>query len=102
MGLGVWDGSKTDEVGSVHVSTTNIVIHDDYNSNTFANDIALIYLPEEVTLTDKIRTVCLPPKGINVDGENVVGNLKEINVDCDIGAKPLWNFHNSRSSLYHI
>ncbi|RNA03669.1 chymotrypsinogen B-like isoform X4 [Brachionus plicatilis] len=37
-----------------------VTLHEDYNSNTFDNDIALIKLTEPITESSKISTICLP------------------------------------------
>ncbi|KAL7373037.1 hypothetical protein ABVT39_026157 [Epinephelus coioides] len=40
-------------------NVAEIVLHPDYDSNTFNNDIALLRLSSPVTFTDYIRPVCL-------------------------------------------
>lgn len=37
------------------------VIHPGWNTNTLANDLAIITLPTPVTFTDKIAPICLAP-----------------------------------------
>lgn len=37
----------------------NIIVHDDYNPQTYSNDIALVELTSKVDITDYVRPVCL-------------------------------------------
>ncbi|XP_017193761.2 chymotrypsin-like elastase family member 2A [Oryctolagus cuniculus] len=56
---------STQESGSVAVSVSKLVVHENWNANKLSNgnDIALIKLASPVTLTSKIQTACLPPAG---------------------------------------
>ncbi|XP_017345311.3 tryptase isoform X3 [Ictalurus punctatus] len=53
-------------------STSNIIIHQEYNDDTLTNDIALVQLSSSVNLTDYVMPVCLAasrssfPGGTNV------------------------------------
>ncbi|XP_020779873.1 chymotrypsin-like protease CTRL-1 isoform X2 [Boleophthalmus pectinirostris] len=49
-------GSNPHEVNR---SVSQIIVHPDYNSTTFQNDIALMKLSNPITYTDYIRPVCL-------------------------------------------
>ncbi|XP_040843882.1 chymotrypsin-like elastase family member 2A [Ochotona curzoniae] len=53
------------ETGSVTVSVSKLVVHENWDANKVANgyDIALIKLASAVTLTSKIQTANLPPAG---------------------------------------
>ena len=53
MKLGAHDKYATNE-GAVVVQASRIFIHPEYNSNTLANDYALIELTSSVAFTDKV------------------------------------------------
>uniref|UniRef100_A0A2K6CGE8 pancreatic elastase II n=1 Tax=Macaca nemestrina TaxID=9545 RepID=A0A2K6CGE8_MACNE len=55
----------TAESGSLAVSVSKTVVHQDWNSDQVSkgNDIALLKLANPVSLTDKIQLACLPPAG---------------------------------------
>lgn len=47
-----------------------IFIHPEYNPATYDNDIALLRLDRPLTLTNKVKSVCLPPADMKVqDGK---------------------------------
>ncbi|EDV90586.1 phenoloxidase-activating factor 3 [Drosophila grimshawi] len=46
-----------------------IVIHPEYRTSTFSNNISILKLVRNVTFTDHIRAICLPPLGINPIGQ---------------------------------
>ncbi|XP_007523789.2 chymotrypsin-like elastase family member 2A, partial [Erinaceus europaeus] len=56
---------STDESGSLAISVSQAVVHEDWNPNQLSkgNDIALLKLATSVPLTDKIQLACLPPAG---------------------------------------
>uniref|UniRef100_A0A4X2JXR8 pancreatic elastase II n=1 Tax=Vombatus ursinus TaxID=29139 RepID=A0A4X2JXR8_VOMUR len=56
---------STDEKGSLAISVSKAVVHENWNSNKLSNgnDIALLKLASSVPLTDKIQLGCLPPAG---------------------------------------
>lgn len=41
----------------------SVILHENYNPNTFNNDIALIELNKPVPLDGVVRTACLPEGG---------------------------------------
>uniref|UniRef100_A0A7N9C9A1 pancreatic elastase II n=1 Tax=Macaca fascicularis TaxID=9541 RepID=A0A7N9C9A1_MACFA len=53
------------ESGSLAVSVSKTVVHQNWNSNQVSKgyDIALLKLANPVSLTDKIQLACLPPAG---------------------------------------
>uniref|UniRef100_A0A2K6NZ48 pancreatic elastase II n=2 Tax=Rhinopithecus TaxID=542827 RepID=A0A2K6NZ48_RHIRO len=55
----------TAESGSLAISVSKIVVHQNWNSNQISkgNNIALLKLANPVSLTDKIQLACLPPAG---------------------------------------
>ncbi|XP_071959226.1 uncharacterized protein [Antedon mediterranea] len=57
--LGEWD-ADTEEDFESHFEVNEIVIHPDYNIETFDSDIALIRLKQPIRYTDYILPVCLP------------------------------------------
>ncbi|XP_068935042.1 chymotrypsin-like elastase family member 2A [Petaurus breviceps papuanus] len=56
---------STDEKGSVAVTVSKAVVHENWNSNKLSNgnDIALLKLASSVSLSDKIQLASLPPAG---------------------------------------
>jgi secreted trypsin-like serine protease len=50
------------------------VVHEDYYMGALYNDIALVFLDEEVTFGPNIDTICLPPPNINFDGQRCVAS----------------------------
>lgn len=46
--------------GGVRVFASAIAVHPNYDSRTFANDIAMLYLPVAVPLSGLIQTIALP------------------------------------------
>jgi len=42
------------------ISAEKIYMHEQYDENTVANDIAVIYLSKPVQVTDKVNFICLP------------------------------------------
>ncbi|XP_033114474.1 uncharacterized protein LOC117114948 isoform X3 [Anneissia japonica] len=57
--LGVWD-SETEEDFESHFEVDEIVVHPNYNIETYDSDIALIRLRQPVHYTDYIIPICLP------------------------------------------
>lgn len=45
-------------------NVTNMIMHEDLDSKSLTNDIALIVLEQPLTLTETVNTVCLPPQGV--------------------------------------
>ncbi|XP_068935043.1 chymotrypsin-like elastase family member 2A [Petaurus breviceps papuanus] len=55
---------STDEEGTLAVSVTKLVVHEDWNGKLAnGNDIALLKLANSVSLSDKIQPASLPPAG---------------------------------------
>merc|ERR1712243_402201 len=48
------------EVGRVSVTSTDFFTHENWNSFTLSNDLALIRMPSPIEFTDIIQPVCLP------------------------------------------
>ncbi|XP_063298884.1 mannan-binding lectin serine protease 1 isoform X2 [Pelobates fuscus] len=59
-----------DDSEQVH-TPQNIILHPDYNSTTFQNDIALIELSEKAFLNDYVMPICLPETQVQTD-EHVI------------------------------
>jgi len=48
------------EVGRVSATSTDFFTHENWNSFTLSNDLALIRMPSPIVFTDTIQPVCLP------------------------------------------
>ena len=48
------------EPNRVEITSFNGFTHEDWDTNTLENDIALIELPEAITFNDYIKPSCLP------------------------------------------
>eukprot|EP00092_Neocalanus_flemingeri_P037937 GFUD01041294.1.p1 GENE.GFUD01041294.1~~GFUD01041294.1.p1 ORF type:complete len:377 (-),score=82.79 GFUD01041294.1:53-1183(-) len=55
-------GNDTDGVNSEEFNVIEMTKHENYNSNTYENDIALVEFETEVTFKKEIQPVCLPSK----------------------------------------
>ena len=42
------------------MTVDRVFIHEQYNTNTQENDIAIIRLAKPVTISDKVNVICLP------------------------------------------
>ncbi|XP_078036435.1 chymotrypsinogen B [Augochlora pura] len=49
-----------------------IIKHPNYQTNTFANNIAMLRLREPIQYTETVQPICLPPKDINPSGDSVL------------------------------
>ena len=66
---GEWDLLSSDEiVKSVDQNVKTIIMHDNYDDKTAANDISLLILQKPFKLTSTINLICLPPQAFNFDG----------------------------------
>ncbi|KAL7643263.1 UNVERIFIED_CONTAM: hypothetical protein RMT77_006554 [Armadillidium vulgare] len=55
------------EVTQVSITSTDLIVHEDYSPTLVHNDIALIHLPQAVEFTDYIQPVCLPTGESDLD-----------------------------------
>jgi len=55
-------GNDTDGVNPEEYNVTKMIKHENYNSRTFENDIAIVEFAEEVTFKKGIQPACLPSK----------------------------------------
>ena len=60
MKLGEYDFSQTGETGDETFSVTAMKLHENYNSVTYENDIAIIRLNRPATFSKSIWPICLP------------------------------------------
>uniref|UniRef100_A0A672NLP8 pancreatic elastase II n=1 Tax=Sinocyclocheilus grahami TaxID=75366 RepID=A0A672NLP8_SINGR len=58
--LGKHNLALSSESGSLAISPSKIIVHENWDSYNIRNDIALIKLSSPVTFTDKISPACLP------------------------------------------
>ncbi|KAF4110055.1 hypothetical protein G5714_009307 [Onychostoma macrolepis] len=61
--LGKHNLELSSESGSLAISPSRIIVHENWDSYNIRNDIALIKLSSPVTFTDKISPACLPNSG---------------------------------------
>lgn len=47
-------------------------VHENYNHETFENDIALLMLESKITFTTKVQAICLPTSNIENEGKGTV------------------------------
>ncbi|XP_078594199.1 serine proteinase stubble-like [Branchiostoma floridae x Branchiostoma japonicum] len=53
------------------VEVKQIIVHPDYNDDTYENDIALLKLDSPVSLNDYVQPICLPKRDFNPEGKVV-------------------------------
>lgn len=59
------------------ISAARIFLHEQYNSQTQENDLAIIRLATPVTISDKINIICLPgPEATSVNDTVWVGECR--------------------------
>ncbi|GAB6027471.1 hypothetical protein CHUAL_001727 [Chamberlinius hualienensis] len=77
VNLGDFSLNNSSELSSTQRIVTNIIIHPDYNSVTFANDIALVKLQNSIenSLPRYIRPICLPPSADLVSQDFLIGQM---------------------------
>ena len=67
---GEWDILSTDELlKSVDKQVFTLIMHEDFEANTVANDVALLILEHSFELTPHINVICLPVQDFNFDGK---------------------------------
>jgi trypsin len=74
--LGLHDKSELEtsslNVNTVAMNASNVFVHENYSSSDYSNDIALLFLPTNVTLNNYIQIACLPKESSNTyPGTNV-------------------------------
>ncbi|KAH8366185.1 hypothetical protein KR093_010059 [Drosophila rubida] len=62
--LGAWDRTNKNEEGQqiIFVETKNVIVHEDWKSETIENDISLIKLPVSIDFNENIQPIKLPVK----------------------------------------
>lgn len=58
--LGTRSVDATEQLGGLVLRSNKFIVHERFNPETAANDIALVKLPQEVTFTSRIRPAALP------------------------------------------
>ncbi|GLV32010.1 tracheal-prostasin [Carabus blaptoides fortunei] len=75
------DRTKPDETVTFTRTIQKVIRHENYNSRSYDNDIALLKLNYPVPLDNQVRPVCLPPAGESFAGMDGVimgwGAIKE-------------------------
>jgi hypothetical protein len=68
--------------GTEDITLESMTMHEEYNSQTFDNDIAMLKLSKPVTLGNSIYPICLPKAGDNFDNRRsfVIGRRGEATV----------------------
>lgn len=72
--LGAQSFNNLSETGRIVYETKDKVVHPRYNSMFASNDIALIKLPRQVNLTDRIQPIKLPKTLNKFTGANVIAS----------------------------
>ncbi|XP_042206460.1 trypsin-1-like isoform X2 [Homarus americanus] len=100
---GEHDCSKDE--GFEQVSTIKkIILHPDFNDQTYMNDIAIIKLMKPLHYTDHVQPLRLPPSGVKVEGECLVsgwGALEENGQHVNTPKKlevPIWSREDCSNS----
>ncbi|CAL4200464.1 unnamed protein product, partial [Meganyctiphanes norvegica] len=71
--IGFTDRSRQNSGSKLYqIHPTDIKTHEEYVETTLENDIALIYLPEEVPLSEQIQTICLATDDLIPFGETAI------------------------------
>ena len=72
VALGEYDltNPEPDEVQIFDVR--DIIVHRDFNPDTYVNDIAILQLEGEASLNEWVWPVCLPPPDLNVNSQRAV------------------------------
>jgi len=91
-GMSVYVGGHARGSGDVK-KVSKVIEHENYNSRTYDNDIALLKLEDELTFTDEITPICLPSSdavvgttctvtgwGTTSSGGNVANDLMKVSV----------------------
>ncbi|VDO96330.1 unnamed protein product [Soboliphyme baturini] len=61
--LGIYNKEATSEGGSMQMTPAKIIIHEQFDTATTKNDIALLQLSSSVRYTDHVSPICLPRQG---------------------------------------
>jgi len=69
---GAHDVRASSEPNRVEITSYNGWTHENWDSNTLSNDIALIELPSPITFNDYIKPACLPDDGDTADVDELV------------------------------
>ncbi len=67
-------GRHQQHAGGTEFDVTSIILHEDYNSGTSDNDLALLVLSKPARLTRTVNLVCLPPSEVEPAPERSFGN----------------------------
>ncbi|KRT86665.1 Trypsin [Oryctes borbonicus] len=70
--LGEYDFTKTNETRSQDFSISEIIMHEDYSTLTYENDVAIVKLSKPTIFNSYIWPVCLPPTNDKFEGKTAV------------------------------
>ncbi|CAL4103983.1 unnamed protein product, partial [Meganyctiphanes norvegica] len=71
--IGDWDLSNTDEdIPHQNIDVAQILVHPTFDRQTLVNDIALLILQSDATLSDTVMPICLPQPDTNFDQSSCI------------------------------
>ena len=84
--IGAHNFTAPDDEVLVIYDVESITFHEDYNPNTYENDIALLLLTEEITFSENVQPVCQPDPSVDYTDEDcVVSGWGSLNYAIDPG-----------------
>ncbi|XP_055891497.1 trypsin-like [Biomphalaria glabrata] len=84
------------EVGDQRVAVKTIKVHENFNQNTYSNDIAMITLTSPLTITSYVTPACLPSVSDSLEPTCTVAGWGKTN-----GGKPPTVLMNVRLNAYN-
>ncbi|KAK4316738.1 hypothetical protein Pmani_012146 [Petrolisthes manimaculis] len=69
---GEHDTEDNTETKTQSISSSKIVVHPEYNPNTFENDIAIIHLSDTLKFDDSVQPICLAREDRQYEGKKAI------------------------------